>query len=47
MKELRSFERSLGRYVKVIPFVRHVSLGVVNIGDLVDVIVSGWLIKWL
>jgi len=47
VKELRSFERSLERYVKVIPFVRHVSLDVVNISDLVDVIVSGWLIGWL
>ena len=47
MKELWSFERSLERYVKAIPFVRHISLDVVNVGDLVDVIVSGWLIEWL
>ena len=47
MKELRSFERSLERYVKVIPFIRHVSLDVVNVGDLVDVFVNGWLIEWL
>ena len=47
MKELRSFERSLESYVKAIPFVRHVSLDVVNVNDLVDVIVSGWLIGWL
>uniref|UniRef100_M1DCN1 Uncharacterized protein n=1 Tax=Solanum tuberosum TaxID=4113 RepID=M1DCN1_SOLTU len=33
------FERSLERYVKAIPFVRHVSSEVVNVGDLVDVIV--------
>ena len=47
MKKLRPFERSLKRYVKVIPFVRHVSLDVVNVGELVDVIVNGWLIGWL
>ena len=47
MKELWSFECSLKRYVKVIPFVRHVSLDVVNVGDLVDVFVNGWLIGWL
>ena len=44
MKEIRSFERSLERYVKAIPYLRHVSLDVVNVGDLVDVIVCVWLI---
>ena len=35
------------KYVKAISYLRHVSLDVVNVGDLVDVFVNGWLIEWL